>query len=858
MLNIAPTSYTVASSNEKGGLYTEEDEKTTESEDEEDYCIDSEVISESVDKSKAYMQTSTSYDSTGNYAASETDEAGNTVTYDYDVNGNATSVTDGNGNVVNYTYNSNNDVTSISNGSANNQYSYDSTNSLSAITHNDFSYTFNYDVFNNLISTKIGDTAIVSNTYSANNVNLTKTTYANGDYIQYTYDKYDNITKITSETGVIAEFIYNKKGLIAKAVDKSSGTTTYYYYDFNGTLTGEYRQTDGGDLSYFLSYDSDGNKVEKTLINEQTKTITTGTDENGKSYVSYDGVTAKTDTDDFGRTTEIKTSRGDGNSAFFTNYEYASGKSENSTTNLVSKLTQKYGSKELASYEYSYDKNGNITEIYKNGKLAHKYTYDQLNQLYSEYDYVNLFYISYSYDNAGNLLAKHEQALHPTYLYPTGKDHGNVYSYKDTEWKDKITGINSYDITYDKMGNPLNYRDGMTMTWQNGRQLASLQTADNSVSYKYDSNGMRTQKTDNSGTTYYYYDSDKNLIGLTKGNDTLLFYYDPDGNVTSFKYNDKMYYYVKNLQGDIVQIIDQTGTSHVDYVYDAWGNVMSEKGNPVIRDLNPFLYRSYVYDSETGLYYLQSRYYDPVTGRFINADAYCDTQSGSPLSTNMFSYCENNAIIHIDVSGKKWSINTLISKGKQLVNSLINLAGFAWDKKQKIFYSLNDCWQRNLGYCDLFDNLAFLAGIFITSLKIPFNYDGKNWMIWMWKGRYGITIGAEVGVYIYSTTFSLKYNGKKFYSMKWYRCAKDNERLGIKLTLYLNGKKLFARESKKSWWLTGFMPNIKDFSIWNLNLRKNLKMKVSITFLSLKMAKAFCRSAHFKSPRSKTVNFTWG
>lgn len=93
--------------------------------------------------------------------------------------------------------------------------------------------------------------------------------------------------------------------------------------------------------------------------------------------------------------------------------------------------------------------------------------------------------------------------------------------------------------------------------------------------------------------------------------------------------------------------------------------------------------------------------------------------------------------------------------------------------------------------------------------------------------------------------------------MKWYRCANDKERLGIKFTLYLNGKKLFSRESNKSWWLTGFKPNITNFNIWNLNLRKNLKMTVRITFLSLAMAKAFCKSAHLSTPKSKTVNFTW-
>lgn len=83
----------------------------------------------------------------------------------------------------------------------------------------------------------------------------------------------------------------------------SSETTTYYYYDFNGSLTGEYRYTDRGDLSYYLTYDYKGNKVEKTSIKGQTKIITTGIDEDGNSYVSNGGITAKTTTDDFGRTT---------------------------------------------------------------------------------------------------------------------------------------------------------------------------------------------------------------------------------------------------------------------------------------------------------------------------------------------------------------------------------------------------------------------------------------------------------------------------------------------------------------------------------------------------------------------------
>ena len=114
-----------------------------------------------------------------------------------------------------------------------------------------------------------------------------------------------------------------------------------------------------------------------------------------------------------------------------------------------------------------------------------------------------------------------------------------------------------------------------------------------------------------------------------------------------------MYFYVKNLQGDIINIVDANGSVAVRYNYDIFGAITAVKNgsNQTITDtsslafLNPLRYRGYVYDDETGLYYLRSRYYDPVTGRFLNADVYADTESGSPLSTNMFAYCENNALI---------------------------------------------------------------------------------------------------------------------------------------------------------------------------------------------------------------------
>ena len=115
---------------------------------------------------------------------------------------------------------------------------------------------------------------------------------------------------------------------------------------------------------------------------------------------------------------------------------------------------------------------------------------------------------------------------------------------------------------------------------------------------------------------------------------------------------------MKNLQGDVIRIIDLADIEVASYVYDAWGNIKDTKGEPTIREINPIRYRGYVYNTETGLYYIQSRYYDPFAGRFLNADVYDDTQSGTPLSTNMFAYCENNVVMNMDNKGYSIGISS--------------------------------------------------------------------------------------------------------------------------------------------------------------------------------------------------------
>ena len=171
-------------------------------------------------------------------------------------------------------------------------------------------------------------------------------------------------------------------------------------------------------------------------------------------------------------------------------------------------------------------------------------------------------------------------------------------------------------------------------------------------------NGIRTQKTVNGTVTNYNYHGSA-LISQVTGNDTLLFSYDAAGNVAAVNYNGTYYYYVRNGQNDIIRLIDGDNNTIVEYAYDSWGTPLSTTGTlaSTLGAQNPFRYRGYVYDAETGLYYVTSRYYDPEIGRWINADNQIAGVGGEVLGYNMFAYCMNNPVNMSDPSGNwpKWA-----------------------------------------------------------------------------------------------------------------------------------------------------------------------------------------------------------
>ena len=169
--------------------------------------------------------------------------------------------------------------------------------------------------------------------------------------------------------------------------------------------------------------------------------------------------------------------------------------------------------------------------------------------------------------------------------------------------------------------------------------------------FVYNADGLRVQKTVNGEVTKYTHNG-KNDVHMTSGTDELHFFYDAQNRPAVVVYNGVPYAYVKSLQGDIVAILDENGNAVVSYGYDAWGAPLWCTGElaETLGKVQPFRYRGYVYDEETGLYYLRSRYYNPGWGRFVNADNYILADNGKG-GVNIFLYCNNSPISNCDRLG---------------------------------------------------------------------------------------------------------------------------------------------------------------------------------------------------------------
>jgi RHS repeat-associated protein len=286
---------------------------------------------------------------------------------------------------------------------------------------------------------------------------------------------------------------------------------------------------------------------------------------------------------------------------------------------------------QVTEFDYSYKQgSGNIESISVNDAPQHTYEYDKIGQLIRDNT------TTYSYNLGGNL----------THINGVER-----FKYgQNTAWKDQLTEADGKTLTYDALGNLKTY-DGSTYIWQKGSQLTAIFGAVNAA-YTYDYTGLRSSKTVGAARTEYLWAGDLLMAQIGSDGNTITWSYDQGGTMLGFSWTSngvtEYFYYVRSLQGDVVKILNDNGDEVGTYEYDAWGNITSILG--AMAFVNPIRYRGYYYDSETGYYYCQSRYYNPVWCRWISADAYMDTRDGI-LGTNMYAYCQGDPVNSLDSSG---------------------------------------------------------------------------------------------------------------------------------------------------------------------------------------------------------------
>ena len=487
----------------------------------------------------------------------------------------------------------------------------------------------------------------------------TKEQYNNVTY-EYAYDASGQLAKQTSTAGEEYNYEYDSLGRLIRSNEYNDGTfeqRTEHIYDASNRLTKQSWYNVGGTTTMSYAYSTTTgllSSLNATVQNSSIPVTYTYQGANQLRSKAIGSVMTKAYNYCYNEDGGYRASLPD-----YVNYR-------DSSSNLI------YGD------NCHYDSNGRLVKILDSGSSTTTraiYGYDQQGQLTSAT--VGGTSYTYTYDTAGNIQSK-----------KVGSTTTN-YTYGNSAWRDLLTAYNGGSITYSG-GNPTKYYDGSTFTWTQGRRLATAKVGSTNISYTYDMAGVRSSKTVGS-TTYKYTTLSGLVTRQTGGNATIDFVYDESNQPLAMKYNGKVYYYVLNAQGDVVRIVDGSRNVVASYSYDPWGKLLSSSGT--LANVNPLRYRGYYYDSETGFYYLQSRYYDPAIGRFINADSYASTDMVGLLSTNMFSYCENNPVMRVDPTGELfWDILDVF------------MAALSWDD------FLESPSLVNLGWAAL-DTLALLPGV---------------------------------------------------------------------------------------------------------------------------------------------------
>ena len=355
----------------------------------------------------------------------------------------------------------------------------------------------------------------------------------------------------------------------------------------------------------------------------------------------------------------------------------------------VDGITYRVGSNTVASQYFTYDALGRVVE--EDGLTSDfrkSYEYDSVGRLVRENNEVLNKTYTYQYDSAGNVTGR------KTYAYTTDNLPASatttdtmVYS---TTYPDRLTSYNGNAVTYDQQGCPLTYED-KTFTWSKGKMTMIAYDVNSGIGaraivvpgiipslitkrwdYTYNGNGQRTQK------KYTYIPANNEIVAQVATSEIVNYTYDHSGRliheqtsrtlnsgetssssiaylydcntIIGMVHNGATYYFERNIQGDVVGVYDSTGTKVVTFKYDAFGRC-TVSGNSTLAQWCKIRYRGYYYDTETGLYWVQTRYYNPDWCRWISPDSISYLDPQSPLGLNLYLYCGNDPINYVDPSG---------------------------------------------------------------------------------------------------------------------------------------------------------------------------------------------------------------
>lgn len=588
------------------------------------------------------------YDEEG-FLKEEKDELGNVIKYEYE-NSDVVRIINPN-NIINYGYDkkTGNKVAvsiNVDDESLYNELEYNSGN-VSKLVSNSNEYEYIYDDFNRLNEIKInGNTYVKFETEKVSGKRIEKTIYNNSKgFVKI----YDNIGKLLEFNKLIDDveikymkYEYDEFDQLIKEIDLiNNKEKTYNYEEFSLASS---------NLGYIYNeeYDYKNNLIKKNYDNNTYDYIYE--DDLLKKVKYNDGIISEYSYDKLRRIKVIE------NELIKDEYTYLT--RNTNTTSLVTSVKKKVGNS-VDHIKYKYDLSGNIINIKsKDNEISYKY--DNAGRLIREDNKLLNKTFIYEYDNEGNILYKKKY----DYSQNDILENEDVIEYNYD--KDLLVNINNEAVKYDSLNNPVTYKDNI-LKWD----LKNL-IRFNDISFEYDSNGIRTIKQYNNYKHFYELDGSRIIKETIKSYDEfespinsdqeygltemeINYMYSSEGIVgfeTSKNGVIKRYFYNKNILGDILEIYDNENKELVaKYVYDAYGNheILVNKDN--IANINPFRYRGYYYDIETGLYYCNYRYYSPKLCRWISPDSieYLDPESINGL--NLYVYCGNDPVNMVDPSG---------------------------------------------------------------------------------------------------------------------------------------------------------------------------------------------------------------